>query len=212
MKRHTDKEIAKIKNLRLKNKYSYAYLSRLSGIPQSTIGHWFRADEKIPKEETILQYHIRLRNDLKESENILFHEIALTSINNAKLWAALLYWCEGAKYPASNALRFTNSDPTLIKTFLTLLRNGFSLDEKKFYVHLQIHSNHNYDALVTFWSDLLQIPYVQFIKPTITRPYGKKHRVDYRGTCTLRYQDYRLQLKLIGIYELFTKNINELTK
>jgi hypothetical protein len=180
----------------------------LTGIPQATVGHWFRADEKIPKQETLLQNNIRIRQNIKNSESALFSEIALQSKGNAKLWAAIMYWCEGAKYPASNALRISNSDPDMLRTFIGLLRRGFVLDEQKFHLHLQIHDKQDYTSLKQYWGRVLNVSTAQFIKPTITRPNGKKHRLDYKGTCTLKYQDYRLQLKLIGLYEEFARKIS----
>ena len=90
--------------------------------------------------------------------------------------AALLYWCEGAKYPATNRLNFANSDVELVKTFIYLLRKSFSLNESKFSVHLQIHDTHDYEELKFFWSRELKIPLKQFIRPTITSATGKKHR------------------------------------
>jgi hypothetical protein len=122
-----------------------------------------------------------------------------------KLICAVLYGCEGAKYPASNKIAFTNSDDQLICTFVNLIRRSFVLDESKWRVHLQIHTDQDYPELIKFWSSLLKIDSNKFIKPTITSPNGKKHRNIYKGTCTVRYYDYRLQLKLIGIFGEFMR-------
>ena len=127
------------------------------------------------------------------------------SSDTAKLYSALLYWCEGSKYPGSNAMSLANSDPVLLRTFVTLLRKGFILNESKFRIHLQIHSNQDYEHLKRYWSDQLKVSVTQFIRPTITLPEGKKHHPAYYGTCTLKYQDYSLQLRLIGIYEDFAR-------
>jgi hypothetical protein len=207
MKRHSTQEILKIKNFRLRYKYSYAHISRISGIPQTTIGHWFRGDEKIPKEETLLLRNIRNRYLLKISETDVLHKVALRDKNNAKLWAAIMYWCEGAKYPSSNRVDIANSDIELIKTFIYLLRKGFTLDESKFSVHLQIHNTQNFEDIKAIWSRELHIPSLQFLRPTITKATGGKHRTTYIGTCNLNYRDYKLQLKLIGLYESFVKKL-----
>jgi len=127
--------------------------------------------------------------------------------NQAKFITAILYGCEGAKYPASNAVSFSNSDPNLILVFLKLLKKSFNLDKKKFSVHLQVHTNHDYRDLRKFWANLLNLPETCFMKPTIREPRGKKHRNNYMGTCTLRYRDYRVQLKLLGIFEAFIRKL-----
>jgi len=63
------------------------------------------------------------------------------SEENRKLACALLYWCEGEK--KGGAVRFTNSDPVMIQTFLNLFRQSFKLDESKFRICLHLHSYHN---------------------------------------------------------------------
>ena len=117
----------------------------------------------------------------------------------------MLYGCEGSKYPATSGISFANSDPYLIVTFISLLRKSFDLDESKFYIHLQVHSTHDYLEIRKFWSDILNISEKRFIRPTTRIPRGGKHRKNYMGTCTVRYEDYRIQLSLLGIYESFIK-------
>ncbi len=207
MKRYLDSEIAQIKTQRKKHRYSFSHLSRLYGIPSSTIRNWCYGDTVFTKGDILRSFHARKREELKESETLGTDDMVRMSIEQAKLFAAIIYWCEGAKYPASNRLALTNSDPDLIRTFLELLRKGFSLDNTKLRVHLQIHANQNYEKLKQYWVDRLSIQGGLFIKPTITSLNGKKHRAQYYGTCTVRYQDYRLQLKLIGLYEAFARKI-----
>jgi hypothetical protein len=113
--------------------------------------------------------------------------------------------CEGSKYPAHRGVAFANIDPALIATFLQLLKKGYDLDQNKFAVHLQIHTTQDYEELRRFWSKLLALPEKRFCKPTVKAPKGGKHRKVYMGTCTLKYWDYRIQLKLLGIFERFIK-------
>lgn len=55
------------------------------------------------------------------------------------------------------------------------------------------------------WFKLLALLEERFYKPTVKAPKGRKHRKVYMGTCTLNYWDYRIQLKLLGIFERFIK-------
>ncbi len=207
MRRHTEQEIIKTKALRIKNKYSYAYIAKLTGIPQTTIGHWFREDEHLPRGESILLSNIKRREKIKKSEIKSLNSLSKINTVLARVLSAIIYWCEGSKYPSSNTLTIVNSDPELIFTFIWLLRKAFKLDESKFSVHLQIHTTHSFYEMRKYWSELLKIKSSQFMKPTITSPNGKKHRSLYNGTCTVKYHDYKLQLKLMGIYESFAKKI-----
>lgn len=123
--------------------------------------------------------------------------------NEARLLASLLYWCEGSKYPSSNCIAFANSDPALVRSFVALLRKSFLLDDSKFRVGLQLHTTHNLEKMILYWSYLLQIPKTQFYKATITEPTLKRKRMNYMGTCTVKYYDVSILHNLMGIYESF---------
>ncbi len=138
---------------------------------------------------------------------INFDKIQLHKIdkNKAKLYSALLYWCEGSKYPASTALSFTSSDAKMQKLFVSLFRKGFNPVESKLRIWLQFHSDQNQHKLFKYWSSILKIPVSQFIKPSITVKNGGRYRRVYYGTCSLRYNDYSIVLRLMGIYQRFYK-------
>lgn len=205
MKRHKAWEIENARELRRQKRYSFAELQRITGIPATTIRNWCTNDVLGTKWDTLLLTNERKRQELKSSEINLLDSFKNIDSLNAKLLVALLYWCEGSKYPATNKLEFVNSDPDLLKLFINLLRKAFNLNETKFRIHLQIHDTHDFKVIKKYWSKLLQIPEAQFMKPTITKMKGGKHRKEYLGTCALRYADYTIQLKVIGIYEEFAK-------
>lgn len=100
---------------------------------------------------------------------------------------------------------FINSDPLLVRSFVALLRKSFKIDENKLKVHLLIHKEQKFEELKEYWSDLLNISKNQFYKPTITTSSGKKHRNQYFGTCSIRYSDQTVQLRLLGIFSEFLK-------
>lgn len=202
MRRYPERLIIKIRKYRVREKLSFKDLGRIFNIPDTTIRNWCKGTVSHKREYLIVRNE-RKRNSFKNSEISIVPKMNKINKNKAKFLAALMYGCEGAKYPATNRVAFSNSDPKLILTFLRLLRQDFDLDINKFSVHLQIHSNQNFNELRKKWSSILSIPLNHFIKPTITIPTGKKHRDNYIGTCTLRYLDYRIQLKILGIYERF---------
>jgi len=80
----------------------------------------------------------------------------------AKLCCSLIWWCEGNKNDST--VRFTNSDPTLIKDFLYLLRFGFLINESKFRALIHLHGYHNEKDQMKFWSEVTNIPLNQFYK------------------------------------------------
>jgi hypothetical protein len=205
--RHPESLVNRIREIRKKQKLSYAYIGREFKIPSSTIRNWCY-DLKVSKEESMLRSNEYRRQIIQNSEYSVVPKIKNIDVSLAKFYSSLLYGCEGSKYPASNFVAFANSDPLLVLTFLKLLRKSFNLDRNKLYARLQIHSNHDYSVLRKYWSKLLNIAENKFIKPTITIPRGRKHRRLYLGTCTVKYQDYRIQLKLQGIFEAFIQQFS----
>jgi len=212
MRHWKDKEIEAVKRLRKKERYSFAELQRITGIPATTICNWCQDNHKVTRRDTLLISNEKKRQLFRLSEKKTIDSIKNIDALSAKIYASLIYWCEGAKYPSTRRLEFTNSDPELLCVFINLLRKSFSVDEKKFRVHVQVHTTHKYADIKKYWSKCLNISPTQFIKPTKTKPRGKKHRKEYLGTCTLRYYDYRLQLKLIGIYEEFASRFKNMKR
>ena len=153
-------------------------------------------------------YHLYIKNLEKlnkdKGKNL---KIEITP-QNAKLLAGLLYWCEGSKYPASNFISFANSDQKLVGMFLKLFRLGFRPEEKKLKVHLQLHTTHDTKAVTSYWSQLLKIPKIQFYKPTVTRPTKNMKRLDYMGTCAVRYYDVSILWEMTGIFENFSSTLS----
>lgn len=172
-------------------------LEKRFGVSSSTISRWVRDIE-------VKNRQYKRARKFEVQERARFERLSLQlrmDKGTAKILASMLYWCEGSKYPASNVLTFSNSDPNLVATFLFLLREGFAVDESKFRVHLQLHTTHDPEKVSRFWSKLSGIGRKRFHKPTITEPTKKMKRGGYLGTCTLKYNDVRLLLQMIGIYE-----------
>lgn len=172
-------------------------IAREFGVSSSTISRWVK---DIDYNDKSFNNARNLENSYKMKDEALVDNFEVDK-TKAKVLASILYWCEGYKYPASNHVGFCNSDYNMSKTFITLLRSGYTLDESKFRVHLQIHTTHNLQSLIKFWSELLDIPASQFYKPTVTKPTGTMKRLDYKGTCTIKYYDVKILWQLMGLYQ-----------
>ncbi len=205
MRRYSEEFIKQARDLRAKGKLSLKELGRRINVPDTTLGGWFHGTIG-NRWDSLIVNNERKRKEIKNSELSAVRNIESLTKAEAKFFAGLLYGCEGSRYPAHRGVAFANSDPQLIAAFLELFRKGFELDESKFAVHLQIHTTQDYEKLRKYWSNLLSLPEKCFSKPTIKAPRGGKHREVYMGTCTLRYWDYRIQLKLLGIFERFIKS------
>ena len=185
-----------------KKQFSFNEIGKQLRISNSTIRSWCY-DLGINRHESL-----RINNEFRRRKISMqdwgnVPSISLILPSQARIFASLLYGCEGSKYPSTGFVAFVNSDPNLVRAFIKLLRKGFILDENKFRVQMQVHNTHDYLALVEYWSKLLVIPPNKFLKPTTTTPRGKMRRQNYLGTISLRYIDNKIQLRLLGIFEKF---------
>jgi len=199
---YQESTVKKVRKLREKGA-SAAEIARRFNIGNTTISRWC---SDIPSKNAYHLYAQNLRNEATKKSTGLIKDIKITK-ERAKILASILYWCEGAKYPSTNFISFVNSDIGLIKTFLKLFRVGFHPNESKLRVSLQLHTTHNKEKMTSFWSSILKIPKSQFYKATITKPTKNMKRMNYKGTCTVRYYNVYLLLEMIGIYQEFSRKI-----
>ena len=82
---------------------------------------------------------------------------------------AIAYWCEGAKskpYRIDEYVRFVNSDPALIKLFLTFLdKAGVSRQRLRYCV--QIHESADVEAATSYWAKVTGAAPDQFMRPAL---------------------------------------------
>ncbi len=181
-------------------------IGKMLGKSSSNISRWCR---KLCPLDRITESSSRQEKERYHWYSYEKIDFAKIDQNNAKILLAMLYWCEGCKYPGTNKIEFVCSDEKMQITFITLMRIAFKkeLDETKFRVMLQLHTTHNIDKQIDYWSNLLKIPKSQFIKPHLTVKTGSRYRPIYNGTCNLRYFDYRLLLRIMGIYRQVSSQI-----
>ncbi|OGZ26869.1 MAG: hypothetical protein A2365_01090 [Candidatus Nealsonbacteria bacterium RIFOXYB1_FULL_40_15] len=203
MKFHQEDIVDKARKLR-KEGFSATEIGKRFNLRNSTILRWCY---DIPSINPNHIYLGKLRTRAKNKNFKLIEDIDINKLV-ARLLTSIIYWCEGSKYPSSNFISFTNSDPELVKTFLKLFRLGFQPIEDKLRVRLQLHSTHNEEEVNSYWSELLKIPASQFYKPTITNPTKNMKRRGYMGTCDIRYNNVYLLHEITGIYEGFSKKLN----
>ncbi len=124
------------------------------------------------------------------------------NIQEAKLFGmgVGLYWGEGTK--ADNAsVRLGNSDPALLRIFISFLIKFFKIKKVDLRFHLHIFSDINPEEATNFWVKQLGIKKIQLYKPTITRTgklgtYKKKSRY---GVLTLYYCNSKLKKVLMNL-------------
>lgn len=103
------------------------------------------------------------------------------------LAGCMLYWAEGAK--GRTQVRFSNSDPELVRLFVAFLRRYFDLADEEIHVKCYLFADHadRQWAIEQFWLDVLQLPRPCLWK-SIVNVYSKhslkkrKNKLQY-GTC-----------------------------
>ena len=199
---------------------SYAEICSELGISKSTAWYWRLYDIPLNKkaESRLLSRSINgNRRSIKNRQRKIKSGEAglLRSVKErlsrfsfdadlARISCALLYWCEGTKDPFT--LKFTNSDPRLIGTFLTFFRRGFKIEENKLRVLMHLHEYHDEQKQKLFWSNITNIPLVQFSRTYIKPHTGKVKREGYPGCITISYGNRWLVFEIKSIWEQIAKN------
>lgn len=129
----------------------------------------------------------------------------LININLCKVLCALLYWGEGSKTGYRTA--FTNSDPQMVSTFMTLLRKSYPTDESKFRALVHVHEYHNESQIKNYWSGVTKIPLHQFTKSYLKPHTAKTIRPGYMGTVRISYYDAQIAAQLKAIYNTLAKHL-----
>lgn len=196
-----------------KKGYSIKEVSKEMGITQSTSSLWLRdinlnpaAQERLRHRRIYGQYITSLiwkqkreSSSLKaniEAQHILTNIIFTPEIS--LIICASLFWAEGSKN--RNSVIFTNSDPEMIKVFLSTFRCAFTLNEYKFRCLVHIHDYHDDKETKKFWSELTGIPLTQFNKSYRKPHTEKRKRPNYPGCIRITYSDTLIAQKLKAIY------------
>lgn len=124
----------------------------------------------------------------------------------AFLVASLSYECEGDK-SEFGSLVFTNSDPLLVKMFLSALRKSFIMDESKFRVAMHLHEYHNEKKEKEFWSEITGIPKVKFMKTFHKKESGINKKDGYRGCVQIKYFDVSIKRTLLATKNILAKKM-----
>ncbi|EKD43251.1 MAG: hypothetical protein ACD_72C00390G0002 [uncultured bacterium] len=216
-------EQRKIAETLRKNGASYGEILELIKVSKSTLSLWLRnitlTNEqknklyKIPRQ--INAYNLAKKNQDKKilitkiilDESIL--EVEKLIDNKLFLAGLMLYWAEGDKAEMIEAVKFTNSDPIMIKLMMRWFREICEVPEEKIRIALNIHELHNQKEIENYWSKITEIPLSQFNK-TFVKPSALtfKRNLLYNGTCSIRVSNKNLFRKIKGWKIGFQKKFN----
>ncbi len=107
-------------------------------------------------------------------------DIRNLGIKDKTLFMAALYWGEGGK----KDFNFTNSDPEMIKLFVSGLREIFGITQENIRVSIRIYDDLDKQECLNYWSKITNIPVGEFVNVDILK--GKKVGKLKYGLCRVR--------------------------
>lgn len=202
---------------------SYSEIRKKVKVSKGTLSLWLRDIKLTPEQEKELFVERRQRNAYRLAKFNQQKRIEITKkiIKEAKkevkkflqnplfLSGLMLYWVEGDKSDEREGVKFTNSDPVMIKFTMKWFRGICKVPEGKFRISLHIHTLHCRRDAESYWSKITHIPLNHFHK-TLIKPTSLKHRRNplYNGTCAIRINNVDLFRRIKGWKLGFLEKVN----
>ena len=111
-----------------------------------------------------------------------------------------LYWGEGTK-ANRHSVRLRNTDPELIRTFMTFLIELFGVHKEDLRFGLQLFTDIDPEETLLFWVTKLDVKPSQFYKitSTISGSIGTYRKKSQHGVVTVHYHNKKLRDLLVGM-------------
>ena len=190
---------------------SYKAILKETSVSKSTLSIWLREIELTKEQKSkllnraemamykaakrkvanrIRRTNIIIEKAKKEVSGYKAHPLFLIGIS--------LYWAEGAK-SQNESVKFSNSDEKMINLMMQWFRQICKVPEKKFRVHVHMHSLHCRKDILKYWSKVTHIPLSQFYKPYVKKTsLGQRKNILYNGTCSIVVNEKDLFRKIMG--------------
>jgi AcrR family transcriptional regulator len=162
------------------------------GVSKSSVSLWVRDVEFTPSRRRYGPHrrpHPAHEAKLRQIEELDAEGVARigTLSDDAFLAAGVaLYAGEGTK--REGAVRFANTDPTMVRLFCAWLRRFFDIDESRLKVRVYLHQGLDLDAAQAHWSRVTAVPLAQFRAPYRAVPDPSIRRNKHEFGCV--YVDY----------------------
>ena len=210
----TMKIIERQKAVKLRKKgWTYAEIGKCLGVSRGALSLWLRNIPYVPSEATRRRrqlaslkasqvLHKRKLKRITQIKKIAKQEIEHIKNNELKLLGIIAYWAEGSK-TEDHFVRFTNSDPIMIKFILRWLREICCVPEEKLRVHLRVHPDVDKKVTENYWSKVTGIPLTQFNKTTakVSGSNGRRYSKLGYGIARITVCSTDLYYKIIGWIE-----------
>jgi hypothetical protein len=177
------------------------------GVAKGTVSVWVREVEFTPKPRNRghpagPHHPMRLRKEAEITRCRAEADAWLGEMTHRELtmYCLGLYQGEGAKTPGG--LSMANTNPVVLRTFVTWLRRAFDLDETRLRVRLYLHDGIDLQAATAHWSRVLDVPSEQFQKPyrAVADPTRRSSKHE-NGCATLIYSCSTIHRRVLAMIE-----------
>jgi transposase-like protein len=176
-------------------------IARRVGVAPSTVSLWVRDIALTPAQEQELlrrnpAYNRQLSGTAIQSANRRAERIAYQGAgrslalqgDSCHLAGCMLYWAEGEK--DRNALRFYNSDPEMVRFFVSFLKTYFDLLDDEIRITCNLFADHvqREHEIEQFWLDVAQLSQRSLCKSYVNvySKHSKKKRTNRLPYGTVR--------------------------
>jgi transcriptional regulator with XRE-family HTH domain len=183
------------------------------GAAQSSVSRWVRDVELSEEQRAILvarayNGHVKgrtINSALRRDVRVLAQEEGRQLAGRGEpmhVAGCMLYWAEGSR--SRNQVRFTNSDPEMVRFFSRFLRTYFYLRDADIRVTCNLFADHveRQREIEQFWLDVVGLPATSLRKSTVNTysKYSKKKRQNKLpyGTCRLTVNRTRIVQSIYG--------------
>jgi transposase-like protein len=201
------------RRLRAVDGASVKEIARRVDVAQSTVSRWVRDIELTEDQREALRiaaYNGHVKGRTMNSR--LRREVRVMAQEEGRILAAqrdpefvagcMLYWAEGSRQ--RNSLRFTNSDPEMVRFFVRFLRRFWNLDDTDLRITCNLFADHveTQREIEDFWLDVASLPRSCLCKSTVNvySKYSKKKRQNKLpyGTCRIVVSRTRIVQSIFG--------------
>ncbi len=212
MKTH-ERELAR--RLRETEGASIKDIARRVGVSVSSVSGWVRDIELTPDQHAALQlrnvaYNRQMSGTWKQAANRRAERVSYQQRGRRMarmgdpLYVAgcMLFWAEGGKH--RNSLRFTNSDPEMVRFFVKFLRECFEIEDSVIRLTCNLFADHlaRQRQIERFWLDVASLPETCLCKSSVNvySKYSQKKRQNKLpyGTCRIAVSRTRVVQNVFG--------------
>lgn len=214
-----DKEVAF--HLRLNGK-SYNEIHNALKIPVSTLSDWFSKIEwsrnmakklatAVQKEHTarIVELDkirgIHLKRVYEEARKEAKEDLIELKYNPLFIAGLMLYWGEGDKL-TGHSTKLSNTDPGLIRLYVSFLKKACRIPEEKIKAHLLIYPDLKDKECRSYWARESGIAPIQFTKSSTIQGKHKTRRVKY-GVCMITVSSTYFKVKILEWLKFFPEEL-----